>query len=197
MNDQRSDSSHHCSSGDNDDNGEPARKCQRVDNVEAPEPRSITNICYDVLERIFEFLDIESLLNVANTCKRLQIAAAVKFGDEYDKKAIRLEIEGQNQITVNQYFISVCGLKFCLPFLRCFGATLTHLGVTSINNDYVDQYINKYCANTLKKIRFTEKTSLSAENFPLPFPKVKDVRIIRSDLGKHLPLISQFFPNLI
>ena len=36
-----------------------------------PIAKSLTNICYDCLERIFDYLDIESLLNVADTCKCL------------------------------------------------------------------------------------------------------------------------------
>lgn len=48
--------------------------------------KAITNIYYDCLEQIFDFLDLESLLNVAGTCKRLQIAAAAKFTDQYGEK---------------------------------------------------------------------------------------------------------------
>lgn len=47
-----------------------------------------TNIYYDCLERIFDYLDLESLLNLAQTCKRLQIAAAAKFSDAYGKICI-------------------------------------------------------------------------------------------------------------
>lgn len=61
-----------------------------VSPTEAEEPKTLTNIYYDCLERIFDFLDLVSILNVARTCKRLQIAAAPKFSDDYSKKRIIL-----------------------------------------------------------------------------------------------------------
>lgn len=88
------------------------------------EVKTITNICYDCLERIFDFLDLENLLNVARTCKRLQIAAAAKFSDVYGKKRNFIKVyryflnEGINFLNPN--LIEVNGLESCLPFLRCF-----------------------------------------------------------------------------
>lgn len=37
---------------------------------EGAEMKSLTNIYYNCLERILEFLDIKDLLSVAQTCKR-------------------------------------------------------------------------------------------------------------------------------
>lgn len=55
-----------------------------------PEAKTITDICFECLERIFDFLDLESLLNVADTCKRLQMVAATKYGNNYGGKTIFL-----------------------------------------------------------------------------------------------------------
>lgn len=186
-------------------NGEPSPKRQKHNNnTDAPQPRSITNICYDVLERIFEFLDIESFLNVANTCKRLQIAAIAKFHDDHRNKQINLDVTRYSRISysANDKDINVAGLKYCLPFLRCFGAKCTILSITtshdayqSQHNDYVDQYITKYCADTLKSIRFVEKPSFKKRNFPRPFKSVTDVYIGHMNLRYDLPLIGNLFPN--
>lgn len=46
---------------------QPTKAGENADNN--GDAKSITNICYDCIERIFDFLDLESLLNVANTCK--------------------------------------------------------------------------------------------------------------------------------
>lgn len=43
----------------------------------------ITTINYDCLERIFDFLDIKSLLMLAGTSKRLQAAATEQFGHAF------------------------------------------------------------------------------------------------------------------
>lgn len=60
------------------------------------ESKTITNIYYDCLERILEFLDLESLLNLAGTCKRRQIAATVKFGEDFGKKETILRLCGRS-----------------------------------------------------------------------------------------------------
>lgn len=54
------------------------------------EKKTITKINYDCLERIFYFLDLKSLLMVAQTCKRLKMAAAVKFGDDFGHMRIMM-----------------------------------------------------------------------------------------------------------
>lgn len=67
------------------------RKHQDKEVVYTAEGRTtITDICYDCLERIFDLLDIENLMNVAGTCKWLRIQAAQKFGHDFGKKKIFL-----------------------------------------------------------------------------------------------------------
>lgn len=62
-------------------------------------------IYYDYLERIFDFSDVESLLNVAGTCKRLQIVAAAKFGDEYVDKYFKLYPKDCSEFETAGYLI--------------------------------------------------------------------------------------------
>lgn len=139
------------------------------------EPKSITNIYYDCLERIFDFLDLESLLNVAGTCKRLQIAAAAKFGDDHGQKyvcvninnPIRSDLVQKEGIQSKFSRIDVSGSELCLRFLRCFGSKVLSLNVQYVKNqcalfgdllnDRVDHYINEYCANTLTRIELKNR----------------------------------------
>ena len=184
-----------------DDNGEPRRKVQRLDNTNAPnapEPKSITNICYDVLERIFEYLDFASFLNVADTCKRLQIAAIAKFHDDHCNTQITLTDAPLNRITYSRddSEIRVCGLKYCLPFLRIFGGKCLSLSISSSLYGHLEQYITKYCANTLASIDFNSEHALKIHNFTKPFKNVQDVYIGFSDLGQSLSLVRNLFPNV-
>lgn len=74
--------------------------------VKTTEEKTITNICYDCLERIFDFSDLKSLLNVADTCKRLQIAAITKFGDKFGKRKFMLDLQTgyeRAQISIRMY----------------------------------------------------------------------------------------------
>lgn len=116
---------------DGEEHNQPEQKHQKLDETEdkslalatkaEAKPISITNINYNRLERIFDLLDLEALLNLAQTCKRLQIAAAAKFSDEHGNKAIVI----QRWIHVNRFriirdTIRVIGLKFLSSILALF-----------------------------------------------------------------------------
>lgn len=89
-----------------------------------------------------------------------------------------------------------------MPFLRCFGAKISHLDVNYNKheldgNDYVDRYVNQYCAETLKSISFLNKSSTFFNmNFPKPFKCVEKVLIGVVDLGAHLPHFVNLFPMM-
>lgn len=152
----------------NGDGGESDRKHQKlVDSedtaveVNRTEVKTITNIYYDCLEHIFDRLDFESLLNLADTCKRLRMAAAAKFADEYGKRHIRLhpKLSYHASAYINDFVIEVTCLKSCFQLLRCFGSKVSQLSVGSYRYDpkkiyYLHQYISQYCADTLNYIPF-------------------------------------------
>lgn len=101
----------------------------------ATETKTITNIYYDCLERIFEYLDIESSLNVAGTCKRLQIGAAHYFSEKFSNMEIMLHEAHVPYISKYKESIDCCGLKHSLPFLRIFGHKISKLnayGITGV-----------------------------------------------------------------
>lgn len=123
--------------------------------------KSLTNIYYDCLENIFDYLNLEDLLNVAQTCKRLGIAAAAKFGDLCDKQCVHMAVQENGpfdeRLELAGNGVQVFGLRFCLPFLRCFGAKIMDLAVHygQIEKDAeMNRYISQYCAKTLTSTMF-------------------------------------------
>lgn len=70
-------------------------KCEESINYEAA-TASITDICNELLDRIMDSLDIASLLNVADTCKRIRIAAAAKFGSKFGNKEVILHQDSRS-----------------------------------------------------------------------------------------------------
>lgn len=149
--------------------GEPEHKRPKPNGCANPaadsmETKNITNICYDSLEHIFDFLDVISLLKVADTCKRLQIAAAVKFGDKHGEINIEIDVEAyETMVSVTPTRAHVNGLKLCLSLLRCFGAkisnlTLQYFFVCPELESNLDQYINQYCADALISIEICDKS---------------------------------------
>lgn len=168
------------------------------------EAKTITNIYYDCLERIFEFLDLKSLLNLAQTCKQLQIAAATKFGHEYGKGRIVISpypIYENNYIELSKHphpylnRINVRGLETCLPFLRCFGAKVQHLHfILQSKNNYADQYVNQYCADTLTRIEFYNHDRFL---FTKPFKNVEVLDLYNTiSIRNELPNLVKWFPKL-
>lgn len=175
---------------------------------------AITNICYDCRERIFEFLNLESLLMLACTCKRLQVAAAAKFWHDFGKKkeVVLYPCQPEVKFAVHTDEIDVFGLKFCLTFLRCFGIgfddkTLdlsvgyrpiydANGGVKLPVENYVDEYINCYCADTLSSVYFAGKSQFSNQTFKKPFKKCEKVELHGCDLVNLFDNIVNWFPKL-
>lgn len=168
---------------------------------------TLINICYDCLERIFGFLNFESLLNVANTCKRLQIAAVAKFRDDFGQIPIKLFLDNcssdGSSIFSNSEQIVISDVKLCFPFLRCFGAKITDLYVTFYHPIKMDlrtklyRYTNQYCASTLTKITIgVESLEFMSESFQKKFSQIEEVKIVCGDLKDQLPNFLKWFPKL-
>lgn len=170
--------------------------------TDEPEAKNITNIYYDCLERILDLLDLKDLLNLAQTCKRLQIAAAAKFGDTYGEYRVELHPRYgfySSEIYVMTNSVGLYG-NIRLPFLRCFGSKVSELGIQFTNEDRqadrVGQYIIEYCVNNLTKISLRGLLTLLNDSFQKPFQTVAEVSIeeckIKLPLGRCLDL----FPNM-
>lgn len=150
-----------------DDNQEELKPTANVTDV-----KTLTNIYHDCLERIFDHLELADLLNLAQTCKRLKIAAAAKFSDDFGRKKVNLLVNGFGfpmSLVVSERRNNVDDSNIILPFLRCFGAKISSLAVTQwrVSDDaeifesgtlfpfrkankaqiaFLDKYINQFCA---------------------------------------------------
>lgn len=188
---------------------EPPKKIQKLNGIEKPDTVddqiSITSIYYDCLERILDLLDLDDLFSVAQTCKRLQIAAAANFKDRYGKIPVHLYLKtflgDFSGIHVLQDSIYVIGIEFCLQFLRCFGSKVLDLHI--IYKDAraplchrIDHHINQYCADTLVSLFYDYRgQKFAAESFRKPFNSVKAI-ILSISNATQLPNFVDWFPNL-
>lgn len=177
--------------------------------VDAPAVKTITTICYDVLERIFDLLDVESLLNVADTCKRLQIAVKAKFGEMIEARDMPKSCSIYSGtmyraagINTSKGYIQVTGLKFCLQFLRCFGEKVTRMDIEYEDNvkhsEHINRYINRYCCDSLAHVTMDfKKTMLQNVPQPKPFKNVTYLSMSNFIAGKNqLAHAVGRFPNL-
>lgn len=97
--------------------------------------------------------------------------------------------------------IFIVNLKFCLPFLQCFGAKISDLlvdysGLPSEHCGRINQYISQYCADTLTKIVFLGKPEFSIELFRRPFKNVTALTISEASIGNQLSTLLNWLPNL-
>lgn len=126
------------------------------------EQKQLNNIHYDALEHIFDFINLSDLVNVADTCTKLQADAASYFDYRFGKKQINLYlsdddfgckikkdmIDYENRVDVH--------FKVCLPLFRNFGSKISKLRVRPYSNklpNVIQQYIYRYCRDTLTDMK--------------------------------------------
>lgn len=186
-----------------------------VESVEQqPKSTKIIDLNDDCLIKIFDHLDLSNLFNVAVSNEWLRIAARFVYRRKFGTKIVKIDYvdlyanthayrDGMIILTpindVDQ--IRISELKTCLQFLRFFGPSIDQLKVdhsrsNSKYSDYIDQYINQYCAECLVSLSFANKSNSLVKSFQKPFVMVENVHIMNVDLGNQLPLFVEWFPNL-
>lgn len=142
---------------------------------ETTEPIKMADLNFDCLEKIFGNLDLDSLINIADTNTTLRAAAHTYLLLKY----------GQNMLWMFKHENSVAqplviGLKKGLQFLRCFGRVISDCAILSCGNakycEYLNQYLDEYCADTLRTVVFDEFPTVS-QNMKNQFPKVDLVKM--------------------
>lgn len=89
--------------------------------------KRIIDVNFDCLEHIFQFLDIEDLINVAEANKQLKVAADVVFNHKY--KLFSFWLYNNNMplaepIDIYRSLIVIRNLNFTFKILRIFGHLL-------------------------------------------------------------------------
>lgn len=173
------------------------RKSQRLSSpVNEMYTTQITDLNEKCLMKIFNHLDLKGLFNVAISNAYFRPAA----GEMYKRKFgnMQVDIVGCGKVQPNtraevtpifndiKKLIIVHGLKAGLMYLRYFGPYITNLVIDydsksksmSKRFEYVHQYINDYCAESLVRFAFYYMPkNASVERFQKNFTNVKEVRI--------------------
>lgn len=196
-----------------DDDDEPDRddqptKIQRLESPGVAVPATkIIDLNDRCLVKIFEHLDLESLFNVAVANESLRLAAVEMYKQKFGAMTVEISDchkESCELIELQQCskLVKICGLKTCLQFLRCFGSSIDYLMLDHDESDskryqYVYQYINSYCAESLIGIAYVSMPNISIEEHcQKAFSNVKKVEFWFSDLGQQLPSIAKCFPKV-
>lgn len=174
------------------------------------EPKKIIDLDDGCLEKIFDHLDLHSLFSVAVSNEWLRPAANIVYHRKFNNKVINIHtinIHPNPHANIKDFFwicfekVSFSDFIICLQFLRCFGSSLSNVhiyyhGSDSKRYDYIHQYVNQFCAESLLEIEFTIKPRLLINHFEKPFVNVQTVALHYCHLGDQFSLFSQWFPNV-
>lgn len=153
------------------------------------------------LLKILGRLDLQSLLNAADTNKRLRSLATDVYNRGSGTKTVDIDIrkvifERDDPVQESSNFIRIRGLKPSLQCLRCFGPYINGLsiGYYISQSKSIHEYINSFCAESLLRIRFDGTPAI--EQFQKVFVNIQDVTLVECDLGDKWPLFVKLFANL-
>lgn len=154
------------------------------------------------LLNIFGHLDLQSLLNVANTSKRLQELVLDVYKRRFGEKTVSISVhEHGDTLRESSDGIRIRGLKTILQYLRCFGPLIHGLSIgyceeKSKHYVHVHEYVNDFCAQSLVRIEFRNLPNIAIEQFQKVFVNIQDVSFEQCDLGEKWPSFVQWFSNL-
>lgn len=162
------------------------------------EPLKIIDLNDDCLGKIFEHLNKYSLLNVAVANEWLRPAAQDRYKRRFEQTKIVFNVE-HDIISTN--YLQFNDLKSFLQCMRCLESSIANMtiGYRNLDSkrcDHIDQYLNRYLAESLMCISFVDRATDFTRNFGKPFANVQRVAVLNSCLGNKFVLFPQWFPNL-
>lgn len=180
----------------------PSKKRRRREIPDRLEPSMhITDLDNDCLEHIFKKLDLQDLMNVADSSKHSKQAADQAFVSKYGRKEVLIHYMSipDDGIRISNGKWDIYG-PHSLRFLRCFGNLITKLFHTHYTFPEnlcleVERYINKYCSDSLIDINFQKLWSLG-EILKRPYFKAETVTFDTLRFDGHLPDIDKCFPSI-
>lgn len=191
----------------NDDDVDINQEPQKRNRLECVEPlneiQSTKFMDLKSLEKMCEYLDLGSLLNVASSNQRLRISARSVYSRKFGTQTVRIDF--RFDIEFGFLYIDLRGkiqldnAKMCFQFLRRLGPSIVKLVLHyhQLNIKYYDhQYINKYCADSLVSIEYRDKPGFSEDSFQKLFTTVENIQTWNCDLGPKFPSLPKWFPNL-
>lgn len=187
--------------------------------MEEPETK-IIDLNDDCLKKIFGYLNLHHLFNVAIANQYLRPAAADiykrKFGmmpvricncDDYRRGTRALRHFGhdtspESSVGFGKYNeIFVSGLKTNLLYLRCFGKSIRDLKVYGDMSDserfiYLQLYIDEFCGDDVVVLSLDCVPHIQFNQFKKNFKKVETFHGSSIDFGEQWPSFTERFSNV-
>lgn len=160
----------------------------------------LTDLNIDCLEAILELLELDDLIQVADSNKRLQHASKFVFIRKYGRLEMQSRIRSDPVkicIETTKKHMTVYKLKSRLQLLRNFGSLISQILLESIcltTPVYVD-YINEFCSDSLTGIGVSMYDEDVLHILKKPFTKVKTVHLTTYFIRQENSL-GRLFPNM-
>lgn len=126
---------------------------------QSKDPLKITDLNDHCLQKIFGYLNVDSLFNVAVCNAYLRPAAAVAYERKFGALQVRIYKNPCLSQTISRTIycdnlIMLNGSEMCFPYLRCLGVSIRNLYVdynhwNQAQCDHIHQYVKEYCVSSL------------------------------------------------
>lgn len=176
----------------------------------------IEDVYYDCLEHVFNYLNLEDLMNLADAIKAIRRDAATFFANKHKGKCIKVEPNNNKLIAVSveDQSISIHKLTLASKIIRLFGKSITKIQITyncilngGVKCYFIRQsldilrkrlmlYINKYCSKTLKTLILVGPIYLSIAEAKTAYENLEELSLIGGCIGFNASQFNEFFPNL-
>lgn len=167
---------------------------------------NITDLTIDCLEEIFEYLDLPDLLNIADSHKRLNKAAAFVYIRRHRKWVVFKFWPSPPDMVINKQFILIKDIDTFHRFLRCFSHSISVLEIINFKSNILCcykgvciqsfRYIVEYCAQFLVKLRIRGYCHNIFDIAHKPFTRLVSMSIEYCVLDLNQTLFRKWFPRL-
>lgn len=173
--------------------------------VENSEQLSLDTIIDDCKEKIFDWIDLEHLLQIGDVSKELRIQSNVYYFRKFSKKDVFIcsnkFSDSIENIQFQKTLIRVDGMKISMSYLRQFGSMISNLILCLVSdkrriNRKLANYVNQYCAMNLRSLCLFFLGYTTPHIFQNVFPNLINLKMEFVDFGEELPALDIRCPKL-
>lgn len=155
---------------------------------------SLTDINDDCSEKIIKYLDLDDILNIAETSKHLKTSVDLAFHFKFRK--IPFEIN-TNYVHKKKERVPISNVRNSFRLLRSFGHLILSLEIVRPLGcgKYLISYLDRYCTKSLKIIAFNDVDIDLSKYLERPFLNVTRL-CIHSCRNLDLYKFKKYFPHM-
>lgn len=193
---------------ENDDSPPKSSKCQKTDQIPAGSSTdgnaiNLLDVNIDCLERIFDYLNYNDLVKVADLDANAQIAAKLVFARRYSHFLVEMYTDHTvRSVETTHSTLVLSTVSECAKILRHFGKSIKKLELNNFSDrkmahnwNAIKNLIDKNCTKTLIELKLLQCGKQLSDGMKNVFENVEMLRLQSTSLGKWKEL-NIWFPKL-